>query len=194
MGAVLKQTITRDTTNDNILTASRYINNLKEIAKQFNCRYSTAEWSSKQLNKLVNEIVVLYSDHANITERPRVEPTLLTFPLMLPLTLVGEDRVVEARNEVNALVDGVLAADVDFYLAVKLRGGRRPRKWELRAGSYDGQIALGRWGQTAGDNAAADIARGMAGLSDLLHDAHCAAGGGTAAADPSFDMAELAAQ
>eukprot|EP00965_Chrysotila_dentata_P069207 2287297-Pleurochrysis_carterae.AAC.1 len=76
-----------------------------------------------------------------------------------------------------------MAADVEMGAAVKLLGGRRPFKRELRAGSYDEQVAVGRWGQTTGDNAAADIATAMAALGDLLHDAHCAAGGGPTAAD-----------
>eukprot|EP00965_Chrysotila_dentata_P171835 5670380-Pleurochrysis_carterae.AAC.1 len=42
--------------------------------------------------------------------------------------------------------------------------------------------------------APADIAAAAAALGDLLHDAHCAAGGGVEAADPSFYMAELARQ
>eukprot|EP00965_Chrysotila_dentata_P178101 5883158-Pleurochrysis_carterae.AAC.1 len=112
---------------------------------------------------------------------------------------VGEDRVVEARDEVAALVDGVMMADVDLRLAVKLLGGRRLQKQELRADSYDGQIALGRWGEIEGDKAAADIARAVAGLGDLglgdlMHNTHCAAGGGVTSADPSFGMVELQAR
>eukprot|EP00965_Chrysotila_dentata_P137551 4550310-Pleurochrysis_carterae.AAC.1 len=54
---------------------------------------------------------------------------------------VGEDRVVEVRDEMGALVDTVMAADVDLVLAVKLLGGRWPMQKEMRAGSYDGQIS-----------------------------------------------------
>eukprot|EP00965_Chrysotila_dentata_P029743 988638-Pleurochrysis_carterae.AAC.1 len=56
---------------------------------------------------------------------------------------VGEDRVTEVRDEIGALVDAVMAADVGMGAAVKLLGGRRPFKRELRAGSYDGQVAVG---------------------------------------------------
>eukprot|EP00965_Chrysotila_dentata_P108543 3585216-Pleurochrysis_carterae.AAC.1 len=52
---------------------------------------------------------------------------------------VGEDRVTEARDEIGALVDAVMAADIEMGAVVKLLGGRRPFKRELRAGSYDGQ-------------------------------------------------------
>eukprot|EP00965_Chrysotila_dentata_P085929 2835344-Pleurochrysis_carterae.AAC.1 len=43
-----------------------------------------------------------------------------------------------------------------------------------------------------GPHASADVAAAVAVLGDLLHDAHCAAGGGMAADDPSFGMVELA--
>eukprot|EP00965_Chrysotila_dentata_P054350 1803339-Pleurochrysis_carterae.AAC.1 len=40
--------------------------------------------------------------------------------------------------------------------------------------------------------APADIAAAMAVLGDLMHDAHCAAGGGAVSRDASFRMVELA--
>eukprot|EP00965_Chrysotila_dentata_P109104 3605136-Pleurochrysis_carterae.AAC.1 len=76
MGAVFKQTISRDILNATILTESGYITNPKEVAEQLRCRYSTEEWSAKQVMKTVNEIVVLYANHAEVSSqsRPPIEP------------------------------------------------------------------------------------------------------------------------
>eukprot|EP00965_Chrysotila_dentata_P080743 2664177-Pleurochrysis_carterae.AAC.1 len=90
------------------------------------------------------------------------------------------DRVVEARDEIHALVDAVLAGDLDLAAVVKLLGGRRQARVDSRAGSFDGQVPLGRWGVVEGDLAPADIAAAMAVLADLMHDARCAVGGGLA--------------
>eukprot|EP00965_Chrysotila_dentata_P134352 4442763-Pleurochrysis_carterae.AAC.1 len=62
----------------------------------------------------------------------------------------------------------------------------------MRAESFDGRVPIGRWGAMEGPHASADVAAAMAVLDDMLHNAHCAAGGGVAAGDPSFGMVELA--
>eukprot|EP00965_Chrysotila_dentata_P172184 5682187-Pleurochrysis_carterae.AAC.1 len=105
---------------------------------------------------------------------------------------VSEVRVVEARDEIHSLVDAVLAADLSLELVLKLLGGRRPAASEERAGTFDGKVARGRLGAVRGELAAADIAAAKAVQGDLLHDAHCAAGGRVPARDPSFGLVELA--
>eukprot|EP00965_Chrysotila_dentata_P016597 550414-Pleurochrysis_carterae.AAC.1 len=58
----------------------------------------------------------------------------------------------------------------------------------MRAESYDGTVPMGRLGAMEGPHASADVAAAVAVLGDLLHDAHCAAGGGVPSHDPSFGM------
>ena len=73
MGAVMKQQLTRDLTNGRILTDSGYVRNPKEVAEQLRKRFQTEEWMAAHVDKSIHEIVVTYSQHNEITERPRVE-------------------------------------------------------------------------------------------------------------------------
>ena len=73
MGAVMKQQLTRDLTNGRILTDSGYVRNPKEVAEQLRKRFQTEEWMAAHVDKSIHEIVVTYSQHDEITERPRVE-------------------------------------------------------------------------------------------------------------------------
>ena len=73
MGAVMKQQLTRDLTNGQILTQSGYVRDPREVAEQLRKRFQTDEWIAAHVNKAIHEIVVTYSQHNEITERPTVE-------------------------------------------------------------------------------------------------------------------------
>lgn len=73
MGAVMKQTLKRDMTNNRILTASGYVTCPKEVAEHLRRRFQTDEWKAAHTDKSIQEIVVTYSDHGDIVERPAVE-------------------------------------------------------------------------------------------------------------------------
>ena len=73
MGAVMKQQLTRDLTNGRILTESGYIRNPKEVAEHLRNRFQTEEWKAAHKDKSIHEIIVTYSDHGQIVERPRVD-------------------------------------------------------------------------------------------------------------------------
>ena len=73
MGAVMKQTITRDITNGKILTESGYVRDPKEAAEHLKARFETDEWRAAHADKAIHQIVVTYSNHEDITERPPVE-------------------------------------------------------------------------------------------------------------------------
>jgi hypothetical protein len=73
MGAVMKQQLTRDLTNNRILTASGYVRSPKEVAEHLRARFQTEEWKAAHVDKAIHEIVVTYSDHGEITERGRVD-------------------------------------------------------------------------------------------------------------------------
>ena len=73
MGAVMKQQLTRDLTNGQILTESGYVRDPREVAEQLRKRFQTDEWMAAHIDKSIHEIVVTYSQHNEITERPSVE-------------------------------------------------------------------------------------------------------------------------
>jgi len=73
MGAVMKQQLTRDLTNNRILTKSGYVRDPKEVAEQLQKRFQTEEWKAAHVDKAIHEIVVHYSDHDEITERGIVD-------------------------------------------------------------------------------------------------------------------------
>ena len=69
MGAVMKQTVTRDITNEKILTESGYITSPREVAEHLQKRFQTEEWKVAHEDKKIHEIIVHYSNHEEITER-----------------------------------------------------------------------------------------------------------------------------
>ena len=73
MGAVMKQRVTRDITNSKILTASGYITCPREVAEHLKARFETDEWRAAHVDKAIHQIVVAYSHHDEIVERPTVE-------------------------------------------------------------------------------------------------------------------------
>ena len=73
LGAVLKQAIVRDTLNNKILTQSGFVTGPIEVAEHLRRRVDTEEWRAAHREKTIKRISVLYSDHAEITERPAVE-------------------------------------------------------------------------------------------------------------------------
>lgn len=70
LGAVLKQQVTRDITNNKVLTESGAITCPAEVAEHLRSRFSTAEWRDAHKDKHIHEIVVFYSPHQDI-HRPR---------------------------------------------------------------------------------------------------------------------------
>ena len=75
LGAVVKTQIRRDLLNggDSILTASKKISSPAEVAEQLRARFSTQAWQDEHKHRKVNEMVVFYSGHDEITERVLVE-------------------------------------------------------------------------------------------------------------------------
>lgn len=73
MGAVMKQQLKRDMTNGKILTASGYVTSPRDVAEHLRARFQTDEWKVAHADKSVNEIVVTYSHHNEMPERPAVE-------------------------------------------------------------------------------------------------------------------------
>eukprot|EP00965_Chrysotila_dentata_P065655 2175796-Pleurochrysis_carterae.AAC.1 len=58
--------------------------------------------------------------------------------------VVGEERVTAAvKGEIDKLVEGVLAADLELGLVTKLLGGQAPDPEQSRAGTYSGEIEGG---------------------------------------------------
>ena len=74
MGAVMKQTVSRDITNDKILTTSGKIDCPREVAEHLKKRFETDEWQAEHADKKIHEVVVHYSHHDEISERPLREP------------------------------------------------------------------------------------------------------------------------
>lgn len=72
LGAVLKQYVTRDITNNFILTESGYITCPAEVAEHLRKRVGSVEWMEAHKDKHINEIVVFYAPHQEI-QRPRVD-------------------------------------------------------------------------------------------------------------------------
>ena len=70
LGAVLKQTVTRDTLNQRILTQSGYITTPLEVAEHLRNKVGTEDWQAAHRAKVIKKINVIYSDHADIVERP----------------------------------------------------------------------------------------------------------------------------
>lgn len=70
---VLKQAITRDLLNQKILTQSGYITCPLEVAEHLRCKVDTDDWRAAHRKKTIKSITVIYSDHAEITERPAME-------------------------------------------------------------------------------------------------------------------------
>ena len=70
LGAVLKQAVARDILNEKILTDSGYVTCPKEVAEHLRRKVGTDEWRAAHRNKTIKQITVLYSDHAEILERP----------------------------------------------------------------------------------------------------------------------------
>lgn len=70
LGAVLKQQVSRDITNNKILTESGYITCPKEVAEHLRARFSTREWREAHQHKAIHEILIFYAPHQDIT-RPR---------------------------------------------------------------------------------------------------------------------------
>ena len=73
LGAVLKQAIARDTLNNKILTQSGYVTCPLEVAEHLRRKVDTDDWRTAHKKKTIKRISVLYSDHAEIKERPAVE-------------------------------------------------------------------------------------------------------------------------
>ena len=73
LGAVIKQMVRRDILHNNILTASGYITSPAEVAEHLHLRFGTDEWKATHVEKKVNEIIVLYSDATDMSERASVE-------------------------------------------------------------------------------------------------------------------------
>ena len=73
MGAVVKQRVARDMTNGRVLTASGVIESPREVAEHLQARFMTDEWKAEHADKAIHEIIVTYSHHNEITERPAVE-------------------------------------------------------------------------------------------------------------------------
>ena len=67
LGAVLKQYVSRDITNGKILTTSGYITSPAEVAEHLQARVGSAEWAAAHADKSIQEIVVFYSPHNEIT-------------------------------------------------------------------------------------------------------------------------------
>eukprot|EP00965_Chrysotila_dentata_P159453 5267539-Pleurochrysis_carterae.AAC.1 len=60
---------------------------------------------------------------------------MLTLARARVVSVVGEERLTTAvQDEVDQLVAGILTADVQLALVVKLLGGQRPDASETRAG------------------------------------------------------------
>lgn len=74
LGAVLKQQVSRDITNNKVLTESGYITCPAEVAEHLRARFSTEEWRAKHASKHINEILIFYTPHNEIN-RPRADPT-----------------------------------------------------------------------------------------------------------------------
>ena len=70
LGAVLKQAIARDILNQKILTQSGYVTCPMEVAEHLRCKVDTNDWRAAHRAKTIKQISVLYSDHAEISERP----------------------------------------------------------------------------------------------------------------------------
>lgn len=73
MGAVMKQQLKRDMTNGKILTSSGYVTCPREVAEHLRARFETEEWIMAHADKSIQQIVVTYSHHDEVIERPRVE-------------------------------------------------------------------------------------------------------------------------
>eukprot|EP00966_Prymnesium_polylepis_P306051 7072510-Prymnesium_polylepis.1 len=73
LGAVIKQTVRRAILHNKILTASVYITSPAEVAEHLHKHFGTAEWRETHVEKKVQEIIVLYSDATDISERAGVE-------------------------------------------------------------------------------------------------------------------------
>ena len=73
LGAVLKQTIARDSLNQKILTQSGYITCPMEVAEHLRHKVDTDEWRHAHRRRAIKRIKILYSDHSEISERPAVE-------------------------------------------------------------------------------------------------------------------------
>eukprot|EP00965_Chrysotila_dentata_P167992 5547263-Pleurochrysis_carterae.AAC.1 len=109
--------------------------------------------------------------------------------------IVGEVMLADlAHGEVHELVEAVLTADIDLEQAVKLLGVTQPYEGEVRAATFDGVIAGGRWGSVRNPHGASDISGAMGHLGGLLELllAHVRAGGGKAGELPAFGLALLA--
>ena len=73
LGAVIKQRVQRDILHNNIRTASGYITSPAEVAEHLHKHFGTDEWKVTHVEKKVQEIIVLYSDATDISERAGVE-------------------------------------------------------------------------------------------------------------------------
>ena len=73
LGAVIKQTIRRDILHNNIFTSSGYITSPAEVAEHLHKHFGTGEWKAALVDKKVQEIVILYSDATDMSERAKVE-------------------------------------------------------------------------------------------------------------------------
>ena len=70
LGAVLKQTVARDSLNQKILTESGYITSPLEVSEHLKRRVDTDDWRAAHRDKTIKRITVIYTDHAQISERP----------------------------------------------------------------------------------------------------------------------------
>lgn len=101
MGAVMKQAVTRDITNGRILTLSGYIRNPEEVAEHLTNRFQTDEWKAAHADKSIHEIIVNYTPHDKITERPVVEPAFepLTGKMdSFSFLVLGRDQIARRRR------------------------------------------------------------------------------------------------
>eukprot|EP00965_Chrysotila_dentata_P026550 879663-Pleurochrysis_carterae.AAC.1 len=60
------------------------------------------------------------------------------------------------KDEVRALAEAVLCADLALDPVVKLLSGRRPSGWARKASSFDAATTFGRWGDLKGELFTAD--------------------------------------
>eukprot|EP00966_Prymnesium_polylepis_P169269 3913954-Prymnesium_polylepis.1 len=81
MGAVMKQQLTRDLTNGQILTASGYVRDPREVAEQLRKRFQTDEWMAAHIDKSIHKMVVTYSQHDDIGGRGGYCPPLIRHSL-----------------------------------------------------------------------------------------------------------------
>eukprot|EP00965_Chrysotila_dentata_P098847 3268740-Pleurochrysis_carterae.AAC.1 len=104
--------------------------------------------------------------------------------------VVGEERVTAVvAGEIDKLVEGVLAADLELGLVTKLLGSQAPDPEQSRAGTYSGEIELGRGD---GPDSPRGHPRWPGAPGGAPGMAHVLGGGAHRAASADFGMVDLA--